>query len=50
MFDPDQMFDALSGDRRAYFLPVFHSHMIQRAVTFALAAREAKLESIVHMS
>jgi uncharacterized protein YbjT (DUF2867 family) len=49
MFDPDQLFDALSGVHRAYYLPIFHTHMIQSAVAFALAAKQAKLESIVHM-
>jgi uncharacterized protein YbjT (DUF2867 family) len=49
MFDPDQVFDAVRGTQRAYFLPFFHTAMIQSAVTFALAAKEAKLESIVHM-
>ena len=49
MFDPDQVLDALSGVRRAYYVPFFHSHMIQSAVAFALAAKQAKLESIVHM-
>ena len=49
MFDPDQVFDAVRGTQRAYFLPFFHTHMIQSAVTFALAAKAAKLESIVHM-
>lgn len=49
MFDADQVFDAVRGTQRAYFLPFFHTLMIQSAVTFALAAKEAKLESIVHM-
>lgn len=50
LFDPDQLLSALRGVQRAYFLPVFHTHMIQSAVAFALAAREARLEQIVHMS
>jgi uncharacterized protein YbjT (DUF2867 family) len=49
MFDPDQVFDALDGVRRAYYLPFFHTHMIQSVVAFALAAKQAKLESIVHL-
>ena len=49
MFDPDQVFDALKGVQRAYYLPFFHTHMIQSAVAFAIAAKQAKLESIVHM-
>lgn len=49
MFDPDQLLDALKGTHRAYYLPFFHTHMIQSAVAFAVAARQARLESIVHM-
>jgi uncharacterized protein YbjT (DUF2867 family) len=49
MFDPDQMVDALRGAQRAYYLPAFHPYMIQAAATFAVAAREAKLEAIVQM-
>ncbi|MDT7950981.1 MAG: NmrA family NAD(P)-binding protein [Acetobacteraceae bacterium] len=49
MFDPDQLSDALEGVQRAYYLPFFHPYMIQSAVAFAMAAKQAKLESIVHM-
>jgi uncharacterized protein YbjT (DUF2867 family) len=49
MFDPDQLLDALRGVQRAYYLPFFHTHMIQSTVAFALAARQARLEAIVHM-
>jgi uncharacterized protein YbjT (DUF2867 family) len=49
MFDPDQLLDAMRGTSRAYYLPFFHPYMIQSAVAFAVAAREAKLESIVQM-
>ena len=49
MFDPDQMTDAVRGTHRAYYLPIFHPYMIQAAVTFAVAAREARLEAIVQM-
>lgn len=49
MFDPDQLADALRGVQRAYYLPFFHTHVIQSAVAFALAARAARLEQIVHM-
>ena len=48
-FDPDQILDVLRGTQRAYFLPIFHTHMVQSAVAFALAAREAKLEAVVQM-
>lgn len=50
MFDSDQILDALRGAHRAYYLPFFHTHMIQSAVAFQLAARETHLEQIVHMS
>ena len=49
MFDPDQLLDAMRGTQRAYYLPIFHPYMIQSAVAFAIAAREAKLEAIVEM-
>lgn len=49
MFDPDQLEGALKGTRRVYYLPFFHTHMIQSAVAFALAARQARIEQIVHM-
>lgn len=49
MFDPDQLFDAIQGTQRAYYLPFFHTHMIQSAVAFAVAARQSKLEAIVQM-
>jgi uncharacterized protein YbjT (DUF2867 family) len=50
LFDPDQVHDALKGVQRAYFVPVYHPHMIQSAVAFTDAAREARLESVVHLS
>ena len=50
MFDPDQMLAAMRGTQRAYYLPFFHTHLIQSAAVFAIAAREAKLEAIVQMS
>ena len=49
MFDPDQMLAALRGTQRAYYLPMFHTHMIQAGVAFAVAAREARLEAVVQM-
>jgi uncharacterized protein YbjT (DUF2867 family) len=49
LFDPDQLGDALRGVQRAYYLPPTHPYAIQSAVAFALAAREAGLESIVQM-
>ena len=50
LYDPDQLFDALRGVQRAYFLPLIEPFMIQSAVAFANAAREAKLEHVVQMS
>lgn len=49
MYDPEQMFQAAKGTHRAYYLPLFQPYMIQAATAFAVAAREAKLESIVQM-
>ena len=48
--DYDQMASALRGTKRAYFCPPFHPHMIQSATTFALAAREVRLEAVVGLS
>lgn len=48
-FDPDQLLAAMRGTQRAYYLPVFDPYMIQGSAAFAVAAREAKLESIVQM-
>lgn len=50
MFDYDAIRSALAGTSRAYYCPPFHPHMLQSAVTFALAARDAKLESIVGLT
>jgi NAD(P)H dehydrogenase (quinone) len=49
LFDPDQILQAMQGTTRAYYCPPFHPYMIQSAVTFAVAAREAKLEAIVQL-
>ena len=50
IFDPDQLVAAMHGVQRAYYVPPYHPYVIQCAVTFAVAAREAKLEAIVQMS
>ncbi len=50
LFDPDQLLEAMRGTARAYYLPIFHPYMIQSAAAFAVAAREARLESVVQMS
>jgi NAD(P)H dehydrogenase (quinone) len=49
MFDPDQLLAAMRGTQRAYYLPFYHPYMIQSAVSFAIAAREAKLEAVVSL-
>jgi uncharacterized protein YbjT (DUF2867 family) len=50
LYHPDQIYDALKGVQRAYFLPLIEPYMIQSATAFAIAARETKLEHIVQMS
>jgi NAD(P)H dehydrogenase (quinone) len=50
LFDPDDLLDALKGAQRAYYLPFFHPSLIQSAVAFSLAAREARLEQVVHLT
>ncbi len=48
--DPQALLDAMRGVQRAYFLPPFDPYMIQSAAAFAVAAREARLESVVVLS
>ncbi len=50
LFNPTELREAMKGVRRAYFCPPWHPHMLQSAITFAVAAREAKLESVVALS
>ncbi len=50
MYDPEQLYIAAKGTQRAYYLPLTRPYMIQAANAFAVAAHEAKLESIVQMS
>ncbi|BDX31854.1 nucleotide-diphosphate-sugar epimerase [Mycobacterium antarcticum] len=50
MFDPNQLFDAMRGTTRAYYLPSFHPLIMQSAAAFTIAAREARLESTVLLS
>ncbi len=50
LYDPNQLYDAMRGTARAYYCPPFHPHMIHSATAFAIAAQEAKLESIVGLS
>jgi NAD(P)H dehydrogenase (quinone) len=42
--------DALAGAQRAYFCPPLESGALRKAVLFAAAAREAKLEAVVVLS
>lgn len=49
IFDPEQLRDAMRGVQRAYYVPPIHPYAIQSAVAFAVAASEAKLESIVQL-
>ena len=44
LYDPDQLFDAMRGIQRAFYLPPIRPYMIQSAVAFAVAAKEARLE------
>lgn len=48
--DPDQLFDAMKGVARAFYLPPIRPYMIQGSVAFALAAKAARVEHIVSMS
>jgi uncharacterized protein YbjT (DUF2867 family) len=48
--DPQALLEAMRGVQRGYFLPPFDPYMIQSASAFAVAAREARLESIVALS
>ncbi len=50
LYDPDQLTAAARGTQRAFYLPPFRPHMLQSAVAFAVAAREARLEHIVELS
>src|SRR5215510_12656472 len=50
MSDVEPVADALKDVQRAYYCPPFDPYMIQGAVAFALAAREARLEHIVGLT
>ena len=50
MCDVERISDALKDVQRAYYCPPFDPYMIQGAVAFAVAAREARLEHIVGMT
>ena len=50
MSDAERVADALKDVQRAYYCPPFDPYMIQGAVAFAVAAKEARLEHIVGMT
>jgi uncharacterized protein YbjT (DUF2867 family) len=50
MNDAERIADALKDVQRAYYCPPTDPYMIQGAVTFAVAAREARLEHIVGLT
>ncbi|HEY2473552.1 MAG TPA: NmrA family NAD(P)-binding protein [Candidatus Cybelea sp.] len=50
MSDVERIGDALKDVQRAYYCPPFDPYMIQGAVGFAVAAKEARLEHIVGMT
>lgn len=50
LYDPDHIATALRGIARAFYLPPIRPYMLQSAVAFAVAAREARLEHVVQMS
>ncbi len=50
MSDVERVSDALKNVQRAYYCPPFDPYMLQGAVTFAVAARAARLEHIVGLT
>jgi NAD(P)H dehydrogenase (quinone) len=50
MSDAERVFDALRDVQRAYYCPPLDPYMIQGAVAFAIAAKEARLEQIVGLT
>ena len=50
VFDAEQVFDAMRGTQRVFYLPVVHPFMIQSSAAFAVAAHELKIESIVALT
>ena len=48
--DVERVADALKDVQRAYFCPPFDPYMIQGAVAFAVAAKEARLEHVVSLT
>ena len=50
MSDVERIADALKDVQRAYYCPPFDPYMVQGAIAFAVAAREARLEHIVGLT
>ena len=50
MHDVERVASAMEDVQRAYFCPPFHPYMIQGAMTFAVAAKEARIEHIVGLT
>lgn len=50
LFDAEQLLQAMRGTHRAYYCPPFDPFMIQGAAAFAVAASQARLESVVFLS
>ena len=50
MLDAEHVFAALKDIQRAYYCPPYDPYMIQGAVAFSIAAKEARLEQIVGLS
>lgn len=48
--DPDQLAAAMTGVRRAYYVPIFGPHATQAAAAFAAAAEGSGLEALVQLS
>ena len=48
--DVERVADALKDVQRAYSCPPYDPHMIQGAVAFAVAAKEARLEHVVGLN
>ena len=47
MFDIQQVTAAMTGVDRLYFNPPYHPHVLDSAVTFAVAARRSRVEAVV---
>ena len=50
LMDAERVADALKDVQRAYYCPPYDPYMIQGAVAFAVAAKDARLEHIVGLT